>query len=362
MSGSANQHAKYSASKADQWVNCPQSVEYINKLIADGKLPEKQEVKDYTQHGTDAHDYAEAQLLYATGESKVKPDYPKQIIEDREEYLIDSYVNNILDLKGEHTLLVEAEVPLFYSKEETGTVDACVITDDAIHVRDLKWGYTPVSSKFNKQGMIYTRSLIEDIIDDTLQERYDVEINITDDTPITIGIIQPRTGDSNNLHETTWGELKLDTMEIEVVYRNLMLNRPTEFNPTPKGCKWCRANTTDSKGNYLCRARHIKLMGLLPSDINIHNNDVTLEQRLAVSDNRKEIESYLKTNDGDLLAHAETVGIAGYKVGRTRLRDVFTVQNRTFSLGLTVMGLKNRRSQPLNSTPLPRLKGNYPKN
>lgn len=317
MSGSANYHAREGASKADQWVSCTKSNDYIEYLIRNGDIPVKQVSKGYTTDGTDAHDYAEKALLFQTGKIKKEPSYPKKIVAEDETHLIDSYVNEVLDTKGEHLLMVEVVVPLFYDNDETGTSDAVIITDEAVHIRDLKWGHMHVSSRFNKQGMIYARSTIENIINDQEIEggKYDTNIKITDDTVVTIGIIQPRTAGDNDLHETTWGELKLDTMEIEVAYRKIKLKRDLEFKPTKKGCQWCRAKE-------MCVVRTLPV-NTLPQDLNYEDNKLTLARRLVIEDNKNEITAFINKNSEELLEIAQTRELPNYKVGTTRGRRFY---------------------------------------
>ena len=308
-SGSHNAHARASASKADQWVTCPASIAYVEKLIRQGKLPAKEDRSVYADEGTRAHDYAEAYLTAYIAGTKLPP-VPQEYVDNDSVGLIMSYINGVIELKGEDDLLVEVEVPLFYSANESGTVDACVLTPYSLHVRDLKWGYGVVDSRFNRQSAIYAESMIKDINDDILAEKYPDYLTIPDSFPITIGIVQPRTAMDDTVWELTYGELKAFNLEALVAHRQILTNR-VFFQASIKGCKWCRARN-------ICKFRSMMLYGLLPSNLDI--GALTEDEMLMIHEASSQIKAHLSDVTSYLNARAINEGHIpdGYMIAETK--------------------------------------------
>ena len=131
-------HAKASPSAYRRWSTCPGSLTLQEKL---GDLIPPDEGSSAAQLGTQLHDTAERAL-----KGECEP------CEDTQFYV--SFCRQLAAQKDAE-MIVEARVPLFYSREEHGYADCVIRTDDTIHVIDLKTGMIPVDAVNNWQLLIY---------------------------------------------------------------------------------------------------------------------------------------------------------------------------------------------------------------
>jgi hypothetical protein len=134
---------------------------------------------------------------------------------------------------------IEERVPLWYHPTDEGTVDFAVVSDSAIHVRDLKWGQGEfVDHEENMQLAIYAMSLVCHLEGLGLY-------GWTDDTPVSIGIVQPRYRGEEKVRvwTLTLGELRIFTAKVDSAAALILEADPEVlwFEPGTKTCRWCRA-------------------------------------------------------------------------------------------------------------------------
>lgn len=128
-------HAKYSASGADRWLNCPASIELS------ARAPEARE-SEYAAEGTKAHACLELMLKNRNNLNLAlklaKKSYPLDMVE----YALDA-VNWINEQAGDDDVLCEQKVDAspFTTDGQFGTLDAAIIRDfDRLTVIDYKYG------------------------------------------------------------------------------------------------------------------------------------------------------------------------------------------------------------------------------
>jgi hypothetical protein len=174
-------HALLSASSSSRWIACPPSAK-LCEGYPDHTSP-------YAQQGTDAHSLAAYKVLKALGK---KADVPagRLTFFDREmDECTDAYRDFVLEQIGEarklcYDPLVLVEQRLDFSRwvpEGFGTADACILSDEALFVIDLKYGSgILVDAGWNSQMMCYALGLLE-----SFDGIYDVR-------SVKLSIFQPR--------------------------------------------------------------------------------------------------------------------------------------------------------------------------
>jgi uncharacterized protein (DUF2249 family) len=138
-------HAKLSASGAHRWSACPGSV------AAEEGIPDRS--SSFAEEGTRAHDIME-KVLNRQGEPS---DYTKdQEMIDGVQLYVD-YVMNLYPERKLKSLFVERRVSFAdWVPDGFGTADTILITDDVLHVVDLKYGKgVQVFADNNPQALLY---------------------------------------------------------------------------------------------------------------------------------------------------------------------------------------------------------------
>lgn len=141
-------HAKASPSDYKRWSQCPGSITLQAKLIADELIPAYEEGGEAAIEGTRLHNVAEV-ALQGKGDA----------CDDTRVYV--DYCNGLRDRLG-GVMHIEAKVPLFYSPGEHGYVDCAIVTDEHVHIVDLKTGQIEVKAENNLQLLIYALGLASD--------------------------------------------------------------------------------------------------------------------------------------------------------------------------------------------------------
>ncbi|MDF1789724.1 MAG: FumA C-terminus/TtdB family hydratase beta subunit [Verrucomicrobiales bacterium] len=165
--------------------------------------------EEWSAEGTDAHNRAEAYLkAYVAGENPEAPTDELKVYTD--------YVTSTYDVwkEDDAMLLVEQKAPLPHDQDYLGTVDAAIVTDDRLHIIDLKWGQgVNVSPTFNSQTAIYARAFYDSLTAVGLG----VEMDSTDMMLITI--VQPRYRGDNPVK--TWSITFQEMMD----YTDLLVSK-----------------------------------------------------------------------------------------------------------------------------------------
>lgn len=200
-------HAVASPSDYKRWMNCSGSINLQRKLIEKGLIPEWDESSPAAAEGTRLHDLAEKFLL---GETLICPSEVKD------------YCDFCWSITPDGAnVFVEEKVPLFYSKEETGTVDFAVQYDDVLHIVDLKTGRIPVPAENNYQMLIYAMGLVTP---DTQEIRMTI---FQYDKPHTWTISK------HQAHEMCH--------DIAEAAAKALDETTTELTQSTDACRWCRA-------------------------------------------------------------------------------------------------------------------------
>lgn len=161
------QHAILSASTAHRWLECTPSARLE-------ELEGRDDCSVYAAEGTAAHALAEIKLSYRFGkigpmaydqalmEWHDNPDYEKYYNQEFEEYVND-YVNFVCNLGDEYSqdgkYYIYFEFRVNFSNivpQGFGTADTLIVTEDTVHVVDLKFGKgVPVTAIGNPQLRLY---------------------------------------------------------------------------------------------------------------------------------------------------------------------------------------------------------------
>lgn len=305
---SQRKHSLFSASASERWLSCPASV----MLTADA--PHESSV--YAQHGTACHEVADLCLTQDKHADEyigsVQEGY--KITEDDVEH-IQSYLDYVRSLGGH--LYPETRVDFSnYIPKGFGTSDAIVIDveNKHLHVCDLKMGMQPVYADNNTQGQLYAIGVLNDY-----GFMYAIE-------KVTIHIVQPRIGNFSSW-ETTVDDLhKFGLYAKEQAEKALQPNPP--FQPTEKGCRWCKAKTT-------CRALADHTFEVLGAMFDEENLDIpetrpstlTDHEIKLILDNVKLIKDWLSAIETFALQRGlDGEPITGYKVVEGRSIRKYTTQ------------------------------------
>ena len=197
----ANGHALLSPSAAYRWMRCPGSVQ-----LSDG-LPDVDSV--YSREGTFAHAFAAACLSDDTdaatmvGKRNAEFVFDVEMAEHVQVYL--DVVREILLVEGGR-LYVEHKVRL--TPDIHGTADAIVVTGEAVHIIDLKFGQGKlVEVVDNEQLMIYALATLKTLELGNSRAR------------VVMHIVQPRRldGDDNAHREVTYDLTQLRDFQHRVL-------------------------------------------------------------------------------------------------------------------------------------------------
>lgn len=174
-------HALLSASSSPRWLLCPPSAKLCAAHPSRGS--------PFAQQGTDAHSLAAYKVEKALGR-KVRDPTPDLDYYDAEMAdCTDAYTAFVMEQLAEARKtcpdpIVLVEQKLDFSRwvpDGFGTGDCCIVSDDTIHVIDLKYGTgILVDAQWNPQIMCYGLGLLE---------AYD---GIYDVKQIRMSIFQPR--------------------------------------------------------------------------------------------------------------------------------------------------------------------------
>jgi len=160
-------------------MTCPGAYTLQEKL---GDLIQPDEGSDAATLGTELHARAEAAL-----KGECEPCEATQF-----------YVSFCRQLAAQKDaeMIVEARVPLFFSREEHGYADCVIRTDDCVHVIDYKSGSIPVDAVNNFQLFIYaygmamtsTERFTMTIIQNDEAKSWSVDMNQADAIASVIGV------------------------------------------------------------------------------------------------------------------------------------------------------------------------------
>lgn len=307
-------HAKLSASSSDRWLSCPASV----------KASEKYENKssDASKYGTAAHALAELCLLGKLVEPEaILGQEIEGIVVDKEMVTgVEEYLDYIMSLKSE-MVHAEVEVRLDFSHvvpEGFGTCDCLIITDDTLHIIDLKFGHNIVNAENNSQLSLYALGAVY-----TYAFLYDFD-------KVKLHIVQPRANHFDSW-ETTVNDLTLWAAWVKE-RAALALSDNAPFNPTAKGCKWCLHQ-------YDCVALRSHVEATIAGDFeNLEEIDgqadkVSNDHIKRILDNMDLINGFLKAIQQVAVERAmRGEAIEGYKLVEARKNKAWANADKAYSV------------------------------
>lgn len=242
---SPEKHALLGASSAHRWITCPPSA----RLEEAQGAPDKGSV--YAEEGTAAHAYAELLLSKLLGKinnrsfagrlKKVKAgEYWGAEMEDAIEDYAHFILEQVADIEeaGQEPYVDLEQIVDFsdYVPEGFGTADVVILTDDMLHVIDLKYGKgVAVSAVDNPQLMLYALGA-------AIKYR-----SLFDFSRVRMSIVQPRL-DSISSTEIALSDLIGWAENVVKPAADLAFAGEGEFTPSESACRWCRVKAT-------CRAR-----------------------------------------------------------------------------------------------------------
>ena len=274
MSELVEQHHRYSASGAEGWINCPGKIA-MEQGKADSYSP-------YADEGSAAHFLAAECLLNVidldesigktivcyTHEGRAYQVFSDSVLPEgavessrwevtREmAYYVQLYIDQVSKAAEKGTLLVEQRVHFgeyIGVPGAFGTGDAIIISSDGktLKVRDLKYGFKPVSPVENMQMMLYALGALYE---------FEYLIDMDELENIDLQIIQPRTSTQEPPWITTPARLfefaekaraavAASELAIEELGQHDKMAEPGAFEewaglylrPSEKGCTWCKA-------------------------------------------------------------------------------------------------------------------------
>ena len=293
------QHAKLSASGSGKWLNCPGSVQ------AEENYP-PQPSSPFAIEGSMAHEVAdlclknEKDASFYVGKTVYKRTVEKEMATYVQEYL--DYVRSYETSSS--TLMTEERVDFSHIVSEGfGTLDAAVLNYDegTCHIFDLKYGKgVKVDAYENTQAQLYAIG-----IEHELSGLFSEDI-----TKYVLHIVQPRI---NNI--SSW-EISLENLKKFAEWveerADLALSGKGQRVPGEKQCQWCRA-----KGD--CRALSDFTEALITGEFddldNLDSETLSDDEKKAILDNKKLIESFLKAVEASIFSQLEQgEKFTGYKL------------------------------------------------
>lgn len=226
-------HAKFSPSSGERYLNCPPA------LLLEEQFPDEE--SPYAAEGTAGHALAEHLIkkhLKIRTQRPTSDYYSDDLLEAVDEYV--SYVIEQIEearrVCKDPVFSVEQKVDLsFHVQDCFGTADMVILTDDKVHIIDLKLGQgVVVEAEKNNQLMIYGLGML-----DIAEMLYDIKT-------VELTIVQPRVNHFSTWETSTeelhqWAEQEFEPKA------KLALAGEGEF----KCGNWCRF----CKARFQCRTR-----------------------------------------------------------------------------------------------------------
>lgn len=246
-------HSLLSPSGSHRWLACPPSARF-EQMFPDT-------TSEVAEEGTLAHHIAEISLKRYTGaidkdtaavlmqQAATQPLYSVEMPD-----FVNCYVEAVMDaINDTSKVLVEYQVDLTdYVPGCYGTVDACVVNDDVLHIFDLKYGRgVQVDADENPQLMMYALGVLSKITRSSINN-------------VVLHIVQPRLH-NHSIYTITpsqllsWGSRTLKHAAIEAYTGG------GEF-ATGDHCRFCKAKGACRKLATECSGVNDKEVAMLTPD------------------------------------------------------------------------------------------------
>lgn len=270
-------HSEYSPSQLDRIILCPGSVQLCQRVP---KAP----TTGYAEEGTYLHSCMDKLLVRLTGEDPGP--FAEEPTEEQAELLgkCFGYLESHIDLRGTDIVAWGTELKVSLTPwaldEVYGTLDLGVVTPDAIHVFDWKFGGGVLVSPIeNTQLIAYALGFVAQMIHGFTQEN----------RPIYLHIVQPR------LDNMGWWELPRERIEpyLHSVREAIELSKSIDppFHPGVTQCRWCDAAGVCRVKMDQTQAQAQKVFEMYDA---ISDNIVSKEEVGAFLDQSAELESHIK--------------------------------------------------------------------
>jgi hypothetical protein len=322
-------HAILSASSAHRWLVCTPSARL--------ELEEGQEeCSAFAAEGTAAHALAELKLKYRFGKIgvseyndkyeafKIDPEFGKYYNKEFEEYVDDhvEYVVSITEDLKEYHIFFEVRVNFAnVVPQGFGTADVLIVTEDTIHVIDLKFGAgVPVSAIGNPQLRLYGMGAL----------------NMFPNTKyIKMTINQPRLL-SRDTEELTKKELLDWSFDFVKPRAEEAINGEGVLRASEDACKFCKL-----RGK--CKERADSQLAVAQREFEIIDQKANLVQNLSVEQLSRILEiapmfiDWFKDVQAFALGQSmQGVKIPGYKLVEGRSNRIITDETKVKEILLQV--------------------------
>lgn len=311
----STQHAIFSPSASKRWLNCTASINFIESLKKDGKIPTEDTASIYAQEGTQAHEIAEATLrqLILNEPKEVQGD------EDMEQYALEyaDYISIILNEKYKDDtprIATEQRVTLPTHPDECfGTVDCYIRGLHRFDIFDYKYGKgVTVKAKDNTQLLIYALCLFN-ALNANEQKRI---------KEVGVHIVQPRINNIDE-HYISVEELKAFGVELEQTINNIKASAFLKFN-VGAFCKFCPA---------LCQCREYANNSIKGVDELKDINTLSNEEYLNYIDRAEELHAYITKLKNHVTETIKAGGaVKGFKLVAGARRRTITDQSKAIEL------------------------------
>lgn len=264
---SEKRHALLSASTAHRWLYCTPSARLEQEEGTE-------ECSVYAEEGTAAHALAEIKLSYTFGKIGPlayqealddwhnTPDYEKYYSQEFEEF-VDDYVSFVVSqTDGLEHFHIYFEVKVNFSNfvpQGFGTSDVIIVTDDMVHVIDLKFGQgVPVSAINNPQLRLYGLGALNLFPN---SERVKMTIN------------QPRLA-SCDTEELSKKELLDWAINVVMPRAEEAIKGEGKLQASEKACKFCKVRAK-------CKARADQQLELARKEFEVDDLKANLAQNMS---------------------------------------------------------------------------------
>lgn len=297
-------HARFSASGSAKWLACPASI------TVEQNYPESKS-SVFAQEGTRAHELADLCLKNSQDPyTWVGKELEGGIVDKDMAMYVEQYIEYISDIKESFIKpMVMYEQRVDYTNlcpEGFGTLDSAIIDIDSrrCHIFDLKYGKgVKVEAEGNTQAMMYASGLLNEmaLFGDDLFDYFHIHI------------CQPRL-----YHFDEW---VISVKELVTWQQNvhnaveLALSDNPPYNPTEKGCMWCKAKADCRALKEKIEADNIAMFSNLEEP-----NLLTPEEQSKILANKSLIISFLSAIEDKAIETLESGGtFPGFKMieGRT---------------------------------------------
>lgn len=324
-----SEHAILSASSAHRWLTCTPSARLEQE---EGR----EECSAYAAEGTAAHALAELKLSYRFGKIglfeyqekyeafKVDPEYSKYYNKEFEEY-VDEHVAFVIEqTEGLSNFHIYFELRVNFANvvpQGFGTADVLIVTEDTIHVIDLKFGAgVPVSAIDNPQLRLYGMGAL----------------NMFPNTEfIKMTINQPRL-ESRDTETLSKKDLLDWSFNFVMPRADEAINGEGILSPSEDACRFCKL-----RGK--CKARADMQLAIAQKEFEIIDQKANLVQNLSVEQigNILEIAPMFIDWFKDVQAYAlgqlaAGVKIPGYKLVEGRSNRIITDETKVKEILLQV--------------------------